>query len=417
MPTLKNRVCSLSATVRRLTLAAAMSALCTLAVANPPCPSDLDGDGMVSTSDLSMVLLDIGACPADPPTINSVMPNSGPTSGGTTITILGVALTGTTAVSVNGNAATSVTVVNDNFVTAVTPPGAAGPAWVQLTTATGTATISGAFTYTTWCTVLEQIPNADVVPDATLRDAIIATNLPWRVRDTRTGIEMVLIPPGTFTMGCSESFLYLCDSSGNESPNHQVTLTHAFYLSRTEVTQAQWQASLGSNPSFFTGDSSRPVEQVSWVDVQPFLVLNGFRLPSEAEWEYAYRAGTSTAFHGMPGSLNGTNYDTLLGVIAWFDGNSGGETHPVAGKAANGLGLYDMSGNVWEWCQDYYSRYFPFGSETDPIAAMSVFYGDVHLIRGGSFYNNSFFCRASYRRSLSPDMRFNSLGFRVARNP
>jgi len=418
MSILKNRVCSLSATVRRLALAVAMGVLCTLAIANPPCPSDLDGDGMVTGADISLVLLDFGACPVDPPSISSVTPNYGPTAGGTTITITGTALTDASSVTVRGRAATSVTVVNDTTVTAVTPPGSVGAANVQVTTPGGTATISGAFTYgnapppPAWCTVLEQTPNATAVPDATLRAAITATNLPWRVRDTGTGIEMVLIPPGTFTMGCSASNSYGC---GSDETQHQVTLTNAFYLSRTEVTQAQWLAKMGSNPSYFTGDTSRPVEQVSWNDIQPFCTSTGMRLPTEAEWEYAFRAGTTTAFHGMPGYLNGTNDDNQLGTIAWFGSNSGLQTHAVAGKAANGFGLYDMAGNVFEWCQDWWGAYAS-DAQTNPTGPSS---GNSRLLRGGAWGGNSGYCRASLRYVYlaSPDYRYYAVGFRVARTP
>ncbi len=416
MCNLKNRVCSLSATLRRLALAAAMGVLCTLAIANPPCPSDLDGDGMVTGADISLVLLDFGACPVDPPSISSVTPNYGPTAGGTTITITGTALTDASAVTVRGRAATSVTVVNDTTVTAVTPAGSVGAANVQVTTPGGTATISGAFTYgnapppPAWCTVLEQTPNATVVPDATLRAAITATNLPWRVRDTGTGIEMVLIPPGTYTMGCSASNSYGC--YGDET-QHQVTLTNAFYLSRTEVTQAQWIAKMGSNPSYFTGDTSRPVEQVSWNDIQPFCTNNGLRLPTEAEWEYAYRAGTTTAFHGMPGYLNGTNDDNQLGTIAWLGSNSAGCTHVVAGKAPNGFGLHDVAGNVWEWCQDWYGNYAS-GPQTNPVGLGG---GTERVIRGGSWTIDPGSGRASDRANYSPDTRGSTIGFRVARTP
>ena len=418
MSHLKNRAISLSATLRRLALAAAMGVLCTLAIANPPCPSDLDGDGMVTGADISLVLLDFGACPVDPPSISSVTPNYGPTAGGTTITITGTALTDASAVTVRGNAATSVTVVNDTTVTAVTPAGSVGAANVQVTTLGGTATISGAFTYgnapppPAWCTVLEQTPNATVVPDATLRAAITATNLPWRVLDTGTGIEMVLIPPGTYTMGCSASNAYGCKS---DETQHQVTLTNAFYMSRTEVTQAQWVAKMGGNPSYFRGDTSRPVEQVSWNDIQPFCTNNGLRLPTEAEWEYAFRAGTTTAFHGMPGYLNGTNDDNQLGTIAWFYSNSGSQTRPVAGKAANGFGLYDMSGNVWEWCQDWYGTYAS-GAQTNPTGPGSGIY---RVLRGGSWDNYSHYCRASdrYYSGGTPAERGGNLGFRVARTP
>jgi len=411
---------SLAARLRGLAITAAAGLLCTLAVANPPCPSDLDGDGMVTGADISLVLLDFGACSVDPPSISAVSPAFGPTAGGTTITITGTALTDTSSVTVRGNTATSVVVVNDTTVTAVTPPGSAGAANVQVTTPGGTATLNGGFTFTygnappppSWCTVLEQTPNAAVVYDATLRAAITATNLPWRVRDTGTGIEMVLIPPGTFIMGCSASNSYGCQ---NNEMQHEVTLTQAFYLSRTEVTQAQWVAKMGSNPSYFVYDTSQPVEQVSWNDIQPFCTATGMRLPTEAEWEYAYRAGTTTAFHGMPGYLNGTNDDNRLGTIAWFLSNSGNTTRPVAGKAANGFGLYDMSGNVWEWCQDWYGAYASGGGQTNPTGPGS---GSYRVLRGGVWDDDSLGCRASYRGNyFTPDFRYYGIGFRVARTP
>jgi formylglycine-generating enzyme required for sulfatase activity len=408
---------SLAARLRGLALAAAMGLLCTLAVANPPCPADLDGDGEVSGADISLLLLNFGPCPVDPPVIDSVTPSFGPTAGGTTITILGSALEGATGVTVRGVAATSVTVVSDTTVTAITPPGALGAANVQVITPGGTATLSGGFTYgnapppPSWCTVLEQTPNATVVHDATLRAAITATNLPWRVRDNGTGIEMVLIPPGTFTMGCSASDSYGCWSI--ESPTHQVTLTQAFYLSRTEVTQAQWVAKMGSNPSYWGGDTSRPVEQVSWNDIQPFCTSTGMRLPTEAEWEYAYRAGTTTAFHGWSANPNGTNDDSQLGAIAWFRDNSSSQTRPVGGKAANGFGLYDISGNVWEWCQDWYGGYAS-GAQTNPAGPGS---GDYRVLRGGGWYDGSGVCRASNRGYVAPVGRDYAVGFRVARTP
>jgi formylglycine-generating enzyme required for sulfatase activity len=192
-----------------------------------------------------------------------------------------------------------------------------------------------------------------------------------------------------------------------------VTLTQAFYLSRTEVTQAQWIAKMGSNPSYFVGDNSRPVEQVSWNNVQFFCESAGMRLPTEAEWEFAYRAGTATAFHGMPGYPNGTNDSNQLGTIAWFNGNAWGQTRPVAGKSANGFGLFDMSGNVWEWCQDWYDIYAT-GAQTNPTGPGS---GSNRVIRGSSWDNSSYDCRASGRSNNAPGARYSFIGFRVARTP
>jgi formylglycine-generating enzyme required for sulfatase activity len=170
---------------------------------------------------------------------------------------------------------------------------------------------------------------------------------------------------------------------------------------------------MGSNPSYFVGDTSRPVEQVSWNDIQPFCTSTGMRLPTEAEWEYAYRAGTTTAFHGWPANPSGTNDDNQLGTIAWFLSNSGNTTRPVAGKAANGFGLYDMSGNVWEWCQDWYGAYAS-GAQTNPTGPGS---GSFRLLRGGYWDYESSYCRASYRNYGTPDDRYFIIGFRVARTP
>ena len=224
---------------------------------------------------------------------------------------------------------------------------------------------------------------------------------------------MLLIPGGTFTMGCSASTSYACASI--ESPNHQVTLSKAFYLGKTEVTQAQWQAKMGINPSNFSGNANNPVEQVSWNDIAGFNTATGLRLPSEAEWEYACRGGTTTAFHSMPGYPDGTNDDSLLGNIAWYGSNSGSTTHAVAGKAANAFGMYDMSGNVYEWCNDWYgSTYYTTSPSTDPAGPSS---GSYRVLRGGGWPDYSNYCRSSGRLNYDPAGRSASIGFRVARHP
>jgi formylglycine-generating enzyme required for sulfatase activity/uncharacterized membrane protein len=322
-----------------------------------PCPSDLDDDGSVGGSDISLALLAFGAC----------------------------------------------------STTASCPADLDGDA--EVTTADISLLLMDFGDCPIWYSVLEQAPDPAVVWDATLRAAITATGKPWRVRDNGTGIEMVLIPPGTFTMGCSASNGYGC--MDEEAPVHQVTLTNAFYMSRTEVTQAQWVAKMASNPSSSV-NQVLPVDQVSWNDTQPFCKATALRLATEAEWEYAYRAGTTTAFHGMPGYLNGTNEDSQLGTIAWNIGNSGNQLHPVAGKAANGFGLYDMSGNAWEWCQDWWGAYAP-GAQINPVGPSN---GDWHVLRGGDFWHGATGCRASYRSDLwGPDNRNRGFGFRVVRNP
>ena len=275
----------------------------------------------------------------------------------------------------------------------------------------------------TWATVLEWTPDPAVVTDTTLRNAITASGLPWRVLDTWTGIEMILVPSGTFSMGCSASTLHACNG---ESPTLQVTLTQAFYMGRYEVTQAQWTAKMGSNPSYFvpangySSDTTKPVDYVSWDTIQIFNSVTGLRLPTEAEWEYAYRANTTTAFHSYAlspteGQPNGFNDDTLIGNIAWFNGNSGDQTHTVGGKLANGLGLHDMSGNIFEWCQDWYSStYYASSPLINPAGPTT---GTIRLLRGSDWVADSYGCRASERSGSAPD-GFNYVsGFRVVRTP
>ena len=340
--------------------------------------------------------------------ITSVSPNNGIYSGGTAITITGTFLSGATIVKVGGVPATNVVAVNSTTVTAVTPAGSVGAASVEVIGAKGTATATNAFLYIaivvpTWATLLEAFPDPAVVTDANLRAAIMASGFAWRVRDNAANIEMLLVPPGTFMMGCSPGD---AECGANESPVHQVTLTNAFYMGKTEVTQAQWQATMGSNPSYFSGYSdspSRPVE-VSWnmiASTGGFMSVTGLRLPTEAEWEYACRAGTTTARYGV------------LNDIAWYNGNSNSTTHAVATKLPNALGLYDTIGNVWEWCQDWEGAY-SLGSVTNPTGPAT---GSYRLCRGGTWYNDSLYCRASRRGSRTPGNGGNDMGFRVVRNP
>jgi formylglycine-generating enzyme required for sulfatase activity len=359
--------------------------------------------------------------------LTSIAPASGPTSGGTQITLTGTNLSGATSVTVGGVAATSVQVVSPTTVTAITPAGTAGVYDVSVATPYGTATLSNAFTYgvtavPSWATLIEAAPDPAVVTDANLRAAITATGWAWRVKDTATQIEMMLIPPGTFQMGCSASQQYGCLSG--ENPVHTVTLTNAFYMGRYEVTQAQWQARMGSNPSNFQSASSevpaaqvpnRPVEKVSWNTIQGFLAQTGMRLPTEAEWEYAYRAGTPTAFHGYTGNLSGTNDDNLVGNIAWYNANSNGQTRPVGGKLANGYGLHDMSGNVWEWVNDWWSSsYYSSSPQNNPTGPAS---GVYRVVRGGSWSGITSILRASGRNGSTPGYAYHYVGFRVARAP
>ena len=265
--------------------------------------------------------------------------------------------------------------------------------------------------------VVEMLPDPAVVTDASLRAAITATGLAWRVRDTATQVEMLLVPPGTFQMGCiMGSDQYGCDIK--ELPVHQVTLTNAFYLGRYELTQAQWVARMGSNPSVFQRVSAqvpasqvpnRPLEGVSWQGVQSYLIKTGFRLPTEAEWEYACRAGTQTPFY------NGSTDDNSVASLAWYSPNSSSQTRPVGGKFANALGFHDMLGNVSEWVNDRFDFYTA-DAQTNPTGPTEGIWGRVP--RGGSWSGGTDFVRSSYRWLVGSSSYADSrIGFRVARNP
>jgi len=360
------------------------------------------------------------------PTLQSVAPSGGSTAGGTLITLTGTTLLGTTSVTIGGVPATNVTVVNATTVTAVTPPGSIGPKNVVVGFAGGSLTLADAFSYVatpSWATLVEAAPDPAVVTDPALRSAIAATGLAWRVRDTATQIEMLLVPSGSYDMGCSASNAFGCEAE--ELPVHAVTLTNAFYLGRYEVTQAQWTARMGSNPSFHQNASAqvpaaqvpnRPVERVSWNTIQNFMSSTGMRLPTEAEWEFACRAGTTTAFHSMPGFPNGTNDDTQVGAIAWFGGNAGGQTRPVGQKAANALGLHDILGNAMEWVNDRYSStYYASSPPTNPPGPAT---GTDRVLRGGDYGWDSSGVRASTRSNAPASFSIGiATGFRVARNP
>ena len=247
--------------------------------------------------------------------------------------------------------------------------------------------------------VLEQNPDPKVVTDADFRERITETKLPWRVKDIATGIEMLLVPPGTFMMGASPGDT---QASDDEKPAHEVTITKAFYLGRTEVTQAQWFKVMDTNPSHFRGESL-PVDSVSWNDISVFLkkTSGGLQLPTEAEWEYACRAGTKGATYGD------------LDLIAWRQGTAGGTTHAVGKLQPNALGFCDMLGNVWEWCEDWYGPYSS-GSVTNPTGPTT---GSTRLLRGGGWNYDSNGCRASERVGSAPGGIDALIGFRVVRTP
>ena len=216
--------------------------------------------------------------------------------------------------------------------------------------------------------------------------------------------NMIKVDGGTFTMGATPEQE---NPHQFEEPTHQVTLS-SYYIGETEVTQALWTAVMGNNLSWFEGDNL-PVENVSWEDCQTFIGklndLTGkrFRLPTEAEWEYAARGGKRSNHTQYSG---GSNIDD----VAWYDGNSGGKTHSVKTKKPNELGLYDMSGNVFEWCQDWYGSYSS-NAQTNPTGPYSW---PVRVARGGCCDDRERICRSSFRGGYSPGMRFNFLGFRLA---
>lgn len=220
------------------------------------------------------------------------------------------------------------------------------------------------------------------------------------------GIEfkMIFVEGGTFTMGATKE--QDSEAYNDEYPTHRVTLSD-YYIGETEVTQALWKAVMGSNPSYDKG-GNLPVERVSYEDVETFITkLNEktgktFRLPTEAEWEYAARGGKKSKGYKYSGSNN-------IDDVAWYYDNSNNKTHPVKTKRPNELGIYDMSGNVWEWCSDWYGGYSS-NAQTNPQGPSS---GSSRVIRGGSWYSDAGYCRASFRYYVYLSKLYFNLGFRL----
>ncbi|HPN38878.1 MAG TPA: SUMF1/EgtB/PvdO family nonheme iron enzyme [Melioribacteraceae bacterium] len=215
-------------------------------------------------------------------------------------------------------------------------------------------------------------------------------------------VEMITVQGGTFDMGGT--------ISSNELPIHSITLS-TFKIAKYEVTQKLWVAVMGSNPSLITGDENRPVEQVNWNDVQQFITklnqLTGknYRLPTEAEWEYAARGGNQSQGYTYAGSND-------VNAVAWNPNNSGNVTHPVGTKSPNELGIYDMSGNVWEWCNDWYGEtYYSISPSTNPPGPSS---GTFRVWRGGSCHSSNDNCRSAYRSYGYPVSNYGYIGFRLA---
>ena len=252
-----------------------------------------------------------------------------------------------------------------------------------------------------------------VLGDTRVRIALERKRLQAGATRVFDGIEFVWIPPGEFRMGSTGRF-----AESDERPVRRVRVTRGFWLGKYEVTQSQWLAVMGSYPSHFSNCGGNcPVEEVSWNDVQEFIRKlnvrsggNRYGLPTEAEWEYGARAGTTT--DTCAGDITrARGNDPVLNRIAWYRSNSGSQTHPVGRKAPNAWGLHDMLGNVYEWVGDWYGDY-PGGTATDPVGLRS---GSYRVFRGGSWFNNAEYCRSAYRGGISPGDRRGDLGFRLLR--
>lgn len=221
---------------------------------------------------------------------------------------------------------------------------------------------------------------------------------------TEVEMKFAWIPPGRFLRGSSVNH--------SEKPVHRVSITEGFWMGIVPVTQFQFEAVLGYNLSTFRG-LDRPVDNVSWFDAQEFckefgkLTSRAIRLPTEAEWEYACRAGTTSDY------WTGYNFDDLK-CAGWYDCNSNRQTQPVGKLAKNPWGLYDVHGNVAEWCQDWYRGYYTAEDQTDPQGQPD---GDERVTRGGSWYAAAEFCRAAVRRGHVPSYRSDTVGFRVCFHP
>jgi len=220
-----------------------------------------------------------------------------------------------------------------------------------------------------------------------VNDAVAGNNASFKVFVISAPPGMVFVAGGTFQMGSN--------SESDEKPIHTVTIS-GFFMDKTEVTQAEYRKVMGKNPSNFSGCDDCPVENVSWNDANAYAQKVGKRLPTEAEWEYAARGGG--------------NND--LNTPGWYNNNSGSKTHPVAQKQPNELGLYDMSGNVWEWCSDWYndSYYYRSSPKNDPQGSNS---GSTRVLRGGGWNVNVNRCRVADRNYSYPENRVNRIGFRL----
>jgi formylglycine-generating enzyme required for sulfatase activity len=234
-------------------------------------------------------------------------------------------------------------------------------------------------------------------------------------------MQMVFVQGGKYIMGCTKEQNINCNELSDELkekcynncfewelPTHNVTLSD-FYICRFEITQSQWKSVMGDtlNNSYFQGDSL-PMENISWLDVQKFIsILNektgkSYRLPTEAEWEFAARGGNKSLKYQYSG-------DNDIDSVAWYKGNTNGSTHPAGTKKANELSIYDMSGNVWEWCNDIYSEYTD-DAQFNPTGSVE---GDYYVLRGGSWDSGAITARVSFRYDDLPNSVSFGIGFRL----
>jgi formylglycine-generating enzyme required for sulfatase activity len=250
------------------------------------------------------------------------------------------------------------------------------------------------------------LPAANIALIVLVFTAVAFAQRPPGQEFARLKLEFVKITPGAFMMGCSDGDTACFD---DEKPAHRVQITKGFEIGKYVVTQAQWEAVMGTNPSRVKG-ADLPVVEVSWNDAQEFLQkLNGrhdgyrYRLPTEAEWEYAARAGTTGKYYGPS-----------LDAIAWYDENSAKQTHPVGQKQPNAWGLFDVEGNVWEWVQDWYGvDYYQQSPATDPQGPPR---SDYKVLRGGTWLSDARYTRVSYRYWIDPAYRGGIvMGFRCLR--
>jgi len=225
------------------------------------------------------------------------------------------------------------------------------------------------------------------------------------------GVEFIRIPSGTFFMGAQDSE----EGSSKEIPRHTVRISKSFYMGKYEVTQKQWLDVMGiDHPSNFTSPD-RPVDEVSWNDAQTFVhklnaieKVHSYRLPTEAEWEYAARAGSETAF-----SFGDNTENNPLQKYAWYELNSDKQSHPVGTLQPNTWGLYDMHGNITEWVQDLYDKnYYSVSPENDPQGPGT---GKKQVVRGGSWIHQAYSCRSAYRGYFSADYTDSEFGFRIVK--